>query len=108
MSIKKLVLVVGLLGGMNSELLAVKSKHEARIQQIDTEVQILEQQIEAIENNDTLDNNDVQDAIILSNLKRLVSLWQEALTYLEDKDYFLKHSIENLIGITRDLIEIFE
>ena len=110
MSIKKLVLVLGLLGGVNASLNAVKPEHQARMQQIDTEIQLLMKQIDAMEDNEALDDaaEEAENTLYVSKMNQLVTLWQEALTYLENKDYLLKHSIEWLIAITNDLIEIFQ
>lgn len=110
MSINKIVLVLGLLCGMNSGLNAVKPEHEVRMQQIDTEIQLLMKQIDAMEDNEALDDaaEEVEDTLYVSKMNQLVTLWQEALTYLEDKDYLLKHSIEWLIAIANDLVEIEE
>jgi type IV secretory pathway VirB4 component len=106
MSIKKLVLVLGLLCGMNSGLNAVKPEHQARVEELCQKIWELQGFIEF--NEKKLE----QKFTLYFNARKFSHLWKSSHRYYEEEFKRIQESIkifiEEIIKLSQEKLSYFE
>jgi hypothetical protein len=107
MSIKKIVLVLGLLVGVSSSLNAVKPEHQARVDEIEHEVSL-----QHLKMQDTLPNirfmsKENARAVLLGIIDRMICLFKELSLYAEEyENSSLEFQIKGLQELRANLLNL--